>query len=92
MLGIKKKVNNGEKPMKDEPISNSDSFDDDIDKEGIVEEGVQDEDEQKPKEEKRDVALITSTTLLQDGSFQSVVVSSFQFGLVGKPYGRFSLE
>jgi len=86
---FKKKISN-EKPISEEEIS-SDSFNQNINNDEVMEEG-EEESVPKEKEERKDVALITSISLLQDGSIQTTIVSSFQFGVLGKPYGRFNLD
>lgn len=90
MLGLKKKVSN-EKPIKDEPIV-ADSFDDPIDNDEVMEEGVEQEVESKPKEEVKEFAQIRAQEIMPNGFLQSIVISNFQFGTIGKTYQKFNLD
>ena len=88
MFKSKNKVSN-EKPI-DEEIK-SESFENPIDNDEVMEEGVE-EDEPKKKEEIKEFAQIRSQELLPNGILQSVIISNFQFGTIGKTYQKFNLD
>lgn len=88
MFKSKNKVSD-EKPI-DEEIK-SESFNEPIDNDEVMEEGVE-EDEQAKKEEVKEFAQIRSQELLPNGMLQSVIISNFQFGTIGKTYQKFNLD